>query len=84
MISRSNRILVTHAGRLPRSESLKTLIFDRAAKRPYDPAQEHEWRVFEDVKLPDGAMLIPGVVGHATNFIEHPELVADRLERYAK
>ena len=49
-----------------------------------NPVHEHEWRVFEDVKLPDGAILIPGVVGHATNFIEHPELVADRLERYAK
>jgi 5-methyltetrahydropteroyltriglutamate--homocysteine methyltransferase len=49
-----------------------------------NPVHEHEWRVFEDVKLPDGAILIPGVVGHATNFIEHPELVADRLERYAR
>ncbi len=49
-----------------------------------NPVHEHEWRVFEDVKLPDGAVLIPGVVGHATNFIEHPDLVADRLERYAK
>ena len=49
-----------------------------------NPVHEHEWRVFEDVKLPAGAVLIPGVVGHATNFIEHPELVADRLERYAK
>jgi 5-methyltetrahydropteroyltriglutamate--homocysteine methyltransferase len=49
-----------------------------------NPVHEHEWRVFEDVKLPDGALLIPGVVGHATNFIEHPDLVADRLERYAK
>jgi 5-methyltetrahydropteroyltriglutamate--homocysteine methyltransferase len=49
-----------------------------------NPVHEHEWRVFEDVKLPDGAVLIPGVVGHATNFIEHPELVADRLERYAR
>jgi 5-methyltetrahydropteroyltriglutamate--homocysteine methyltransferase len=49
-----------------------------------NPVHEHEWRVFEDVKLPEGAVLIPGVVGHATNFIEHPELVADRLERYAR
>jgi 5-methyltetrahydropteroyltriglutamate--homocysteine methyltransferase len=49
-----------------------------------NPAHEHEWRVFEDVKLPEGAVLIPGVVGHACNFIEHPVLVADRLERYAR
>jgi 5-methyltetrahydropteroyltriglutamate--homocysteine methyltransferase len=48
-----------------------------------NPAHEHEWRVFEQVKLPAGAVLIPGVVGHCTNFIEHPQLVAERLERYA-
>jgi 5-methyltetrahydropteroyltriglutamate--homocysteine methyltransferase len=48
-----------------------------------NPCHEHEWRVFEDVKLPDGATLIPGVVGHCTDFIEHPDLVAERLVRYA-
>ena len=45
---------------------------------------EHEWRVWEDVKLPDGKMLMPGVVSHATDLVEHPELVADRIVRYAK
>jgi 5-methyltetrahydropteroyltriglutamate--homocysteine methyltransferase len=45
---------------------------------------EHEWRVWDDVKLPDGKLLIPGVVSHATNVVEHPELVADRIERFAK
>ncbi len=49
-----------------------------------NPRHEHEWRVFEEVKLPEGAILIPGVVGHCTDFIEHPELVAERLVRYAK
>jgi 5-methyltetrahydropteroyltriglutamate--homocysteine methyltransferase len=48
-----------------------------------NPCHEHEWRVFEDVKLPEGAVLIPGVVGHYSDFIEHPELVAERLVRYA-
>lgn len=48
-----------------------------------NPCHEHEWRVFEDVKPPDGATLIPGVVGHCTDFIEHPDLVAERLVRYA-
>ena len=48
-----------------------------------NPRHEHEWRVFEEVKLPEGAVLIPGVVGHCTDFIEHPELVAERLVRYA-
>jgi len=49
-----------------------------------NPRHEHEWRVFEEVRLPEGAVLIPGVVGHCTDFIEHPELVAERLLRYAK
>ena len=49
-----------------------------------NPRHQHEWRVFEDVKLPEGAVLIPGVVGHYSDFIEHPELVAERLVRYAK
>jgi len=45
---------------------------------------EHEWRVWEKVKLPDGKTLMPGVVGHASDFIEHPELVAERLDKYAR
>ena len=45
---------------------------------------EHEWKVWRDVKLPDGKMLIPGVVSHATNVVEHPELVADRILQYAQ
>jgi 5-methyltetrahydropteroyltriglutamate--homocysteine methyltransferase len=45
---------------------------------------EHEWRVWEQVKLPAGKIVIPGVVSHATNVVEHPELVADRIVRFAK
>ena len=45
---------------------------------------EHEWRVWEDVKLPDGKAILPGVVSHATNVVEHPELVADRIVRFAR
>ena len=48
-----------------------------------NPRHAHEWQVWEDVKLPDGKVLIPGVVDSTTNFIEHPELVAQRIERYA-
>ncbi len=44
---------------------------------------EHEYHLWEDVKLPDGKILIPGVVTHATNQVEHPELVAERITRYA-
>ncbi len=45
---------------------------------------EHEWRVWQDIKLPDGKLLIPGVVSHATNIVEHPQVVADRIVRYTK
>jgi 5-methyltetrahydropteroyltriglutamate--homocysteine methyltransferase len=44
---------------------------------------EHEWKVWKDTKLPDGKLLIPGVVSHATNVLEHPEVIADRLLNYA-
>jgi 5-methyltetrahydropteroyltriglutamate--homocysteine methyltransferase len=49
-----------------------------------NPRHEHEWKVWRDVKLPDGKILIPGVVSHASNVVEHPELVADRIVRYAE
>jgi 5-methyltetrahydropteroyltriglutamate--homocysteine methyltransferase len=48
-----------------------------------NPRHEHEWQVWEDVRLPDDKMLIPGVVSHCTDFVEHPELVAQRLMRFA-
>ena len=48
------------------------------------PAHEHEWRVFRDVKLPEGKALMPGVVGHCSDFVEHTRLIADRLIKYAK
>jgi 5-methyltetrahydropteroyltriglutamate--homocysteine methyltransferase len=49
-----------------------------------NPRHGHEWTVFEDVKLPDGKVLIPGVIESKTNFIEHPELIAQRIARYAR
>jgi 5-methyltetrahydropteroyltriglutamate--homocysteine methyltransferase len=49
-----------------------------------NPRHEHEWRVWENVKLPEGKMLIPGVVTHHTTIVEHPDLVADRLVRLAE
>jgi 5-methyltetrahydropteroyltriglutamate--homocysteine methyltransferase len=44
---------------------------------------EHEWSVWRDVKLPDGKLILPGVVSHATNVVEHPDLVAERIVRFA-
>jgi 5-methyltetrahydropteroyltriglutamate--homocysteine methyltransferase len=49
-----------------------------------NPCHEHEWRVWQDLKLPAGKSLIPGVIGHYSDFIEHPQAIADRLVRYAK
>ena len=49
-----------------------------------NPRHEHEWRVWEKVKLPHGKTLVPGVISHATNIVEHPELVAERLVRIGK
>ena len=48
-----------------------------------NPRHEHEWKVFEEVKLPEGKVVIPGVLDSTTNYIEHPELVAQRITRYA-
>jgi 5-methyltetrahydropteroyltriglutamate--homocysteine methyltransferase len=48
-----------------------------------NPRHYHEWRIWEDVKLPDGKALIPGLIGHATNYVEHEELVADYIVKYA-
>jgi 5-methyltetrahydropteroyltriglutamate--homocysteine methyltransferase len=48
-----------------------------------NPRHEHEWRLWEDVKLPEGKVLVPGVVTHHTNVVEHPELVAWRIKNFA-
>ena len=48
-----------------------------------NPRHEHEWKVWKDVKLPASKVLVAGVIDSTTNFIEHPELVAERIERYA-
>jgi 5-methyltetrahydropteroyltriglutamate--homocysteine methyltransferase len=48
-----------------------------------NPRHEHEWRVFEDVRLPRGMLLIPGVIDSTTNYVEHPELIAERIVRLA-
>jgi 5-methyltetrahydropteroyltriglutamate--homocysteine methyltransferase len=49
-----------------------------------NPRHGHEWKVWRDVKLPEGKVLIPGVIDSTTNFVEHPELVAERIVRYAQ
>src|SRR5689334_1052501 len=49
-----------------------------------NPRHEHEWRVWEDVKLPEGKVLIPGVITHGSNFVEHPQAIAQRIGRFAQ
>jgi 5-methyltetrahydropteroyltriglutamate--homocysteine methyltransferase len=48
-----------------------------------NPRHQHEWKIWRDLPLPDGKILIPGLLGHATNYVEHPELIADTIELYA-
>jgi 5-methyltetrahydropteroyltriglutamate--homocysteine methyltransferase len=48
-----------------------------------NPRHEHEWQLWQEVKLPDDKILVPGVVSHCIHLVEHPELVAQRIERYA-
>jgi 5-methyltetrahydropteroyltriglutamate--homocysteine methyltransferase len=48
-----------------------------------NPRHYHEWKIWEDVDLPEGRILIPGLIGHATNYVEHPELIADYIVKYA-
>ena len=49
-----------------------------------NPRHEHEWKVWENVELPEGKLIVPGVISHSTPLVEHPELVAQRLVRFAK
>jgi 5-methyltetrahydropteroyltriglutamate--homocysteine methyltransferase len=75
-----------HQGDIPLPEIIDIIFSVRAMTfsiEASNPVHEHEWDVFEKVKLPEGAVLVPGVVGHCSDFIEHPALVAQRLERYA-
>ena len=76
-----------HRNDIPLADIIDIIFRVRASSYSIEasnPVHEHEWRVFEKAKLPEGAVLIPGVVGHACDFIEHPELVAERLVKYAK
>lgn len=49
-----------------------------------NPRHEHEWQIFEEISLPEGKVLMPGVIDSTTNYIEHPELVGQRIRRYAE
>jgi 5-methyltetrahydropteroyltriglutamate--homocysteine methyltransferase len=72
---------------IPLREIIGAVLSARPAAISFEganPRHEHEWKVFEDVKLPEGRVIIPGVIDSTTNYIEHPELVAQRIVRYAR
>jgi 5-methyltetrahydropteroyltriglutamate--homocysteine methyltransferase len=76
-----------HAFDVPLKDIIDLLLQVRAGHYSFEaanPRHAHEWRVWETVKLPPGKILIPGVISHATNIVEHPELVAERIVRLAK
>jgi 5-methyltetrahydropteroyltriglutamate--homocysteine methyltransferase len=76
-----------HAFDVPLKDIIDLLLQVRAGHYSFEaanPRHAHEWRVWETVKLPLGKILIPGVISHATNIVEHPELVAERIVRLAK
>jgi 5-methyltetrahydropteroyltriglutamate--homocysteine methyltransferase len=76
-----------HVGDVPAKDIIDLVLQVRAGSyliEMANPRHEHEWRLWEDVRLPDGKVLIPGVITHQTNVVEHPELVAERLTRLAR
>jgi 5-methyltetrahydropteroyltriglutamate--homocysteine methyltransferase len=76
-----------HTHDLPLTHIIDLMLRVKAQAYSFEAANvrhEHEWKVWKDVELPDGKLLMPGVVSHATNLVEHPELVADRIVRFAE
>ncbi len=76
-----------HAYDLPLADFVDVLLSVRAGAYLVEAANvrhEHEYHLWERVRLPPGRVLIPGVVSHSTNLIEHPELVSERIQRYVR
>ena len=76
-----------HVRDIPLARIVDILFSARPAALSFEganPRHEHEWKVFENVKLPEGKIILPGVLDSTTNFVEHPELVAQRIVRYAR
>lgn len=75
-----------HTTDLPMQDIVGTMLQITAGAYSFEaanPRHEHEYRVWDDVTLPEGKLILPGVVGHSSNVVEHPELVAERIERFA-
>jgi 5-methyltetrahydropteroyltriglutamate--homocysteine methyltransferase len=75
-----------HTTDIPMRDIVEVMLAVKCRAYSFEAANvrhEHEWKVWQDVKLPDGKLILPGVVSHATNVVEHPELVAERIARFA-
>ncbi|HZL54925.1 MAG TPA: cobalamin-independent methionine synthase II family protein [Solirubrobacteraceae bacterium] len=75
-----------HVTDIPMADIVEVMLEVNAGAYSFEAANarhEHEWKIWEDVKLPEGKVIVPGIVTHSTNVIEHPELVAQRIERFA-
>ena len=75
-----------HVTDLPMPDIVDVMLRIKAGAYSFEAANarhEHEWRLWQDIKLPDDKLILPGVVSHATNVVEHPELVAERILRFA-
>ena len=76
-----------HTRDVPIGQIIDLLLKARPAALSFEaanPRHAHEWKIFQEVKLPEGKVLMPGVLDSTTNFVEHPELVAERIIRYAR
>ncbi len=72
---------------VPLADILDIVFAGRAGAVSFEaanPRHAHEWRVFENVRVPDGKLIVPGVIDSTTNFVEHPALIAERIGRYAR
>ena len=75
-----------HTTDIPMKDIIGTMLAIEADAYTFEAANarhEHEWSVWQDTKLPKGKLVIPGIVSHATNVVEHPDLVAERICRFA-
>jgi 5-methyltetrahydropteroyltriglutamate--homocysteine methyltransferase len=75
-----------HTTDIPMRDIVEVMLAVKCGAYSFEAANvrhEHEWKVWQDVKLPDGKLILPGIVSHATNVVEHPELVAERITRFA-
>jgi 5-methyltetrahydropteroyltriglutamate--homocysteine methyltransferase len=76
-----------HVTDIPMRDIVDCMLAINAGSYSFEAANvrhEHEWKVWRDVKLPEGKKILPGVVSHSTNVVEHPELVAERIMRFAE